>query len=236
MRFLDLRCLRGASIILVATALSTPLASEAASVPLKGAVRIDAGYEFACALLANGGVECWGKNDDGQLGDGFPLTFRPTSRLVSGLSSGVTAIGLGATHACAILNGGAVKCWGGNASGQLGNGTSGGNEPLPVDVAGLGGAATALALGYRHTCALMVDKTVRCWGDALGVGHGAASPQVTPLGHDVNNVKISVKLAVLIAILVIAFINRKRETVAAWVLPVIGGLTVVNILLATVWR
>ncbi|WP_214467857.1 hypothetical protein [Microbacterium flavescens] len=57
-----------------------------------------------------------------------------------------------------------------------------------------------------------------------------------PLGNDVNNVKISVKLVVLIAIIAIALINRKRETVAAWVLPVIGGLTVVNILLATVWR
>ncbi|MFB8387791.1 hypothetical protein ACFC3F_11700 [Microbacterium sp. NPDC055910] len=57
-----------------------------------------------------------------------------------------------------------------------------------------------------------------------------------PLGNDVNNAKISVKLAVLVAIIVIALINRKRETVASWVLPVIGGLTVVNVLLATVWR
>src|SRR5690349_13790809 len=57
-----------------------------------------------------------------------------------------------------------------------------------------------------------------------------------PLGHDVNNAKISVKLVVLIAIIVISFANRKRETVVVWVLPAIGGLTVVNILLATVWR
>lgn len=57
-----------------------------------------------------------------------------------------------------------------------------------------------------------------------------------PLGNEVNNAKISVKLAVLVAILVIALVNRKRETVAAWVLPTIGGLTVVNVLLATVWR
>ena len=75
--------------------------------------------------------------------------------------------------------------------------------------------------------------------------HGAWTMLVTgvllvglqyPLGHEVNNAKVSVKLAVLIAILVIALVNRKREVVAAWVLPVIGGLTVVNILLATVWR
>ncbi|MFB8147711.1 hypothetical protein ACFC1W_13285 [Microbacterium sp. NPDC056003] len=57
-----------------------------------------------------------------------------------------------------------------------------------------------------------------------------------PLGNDVNNVKITVKLAVLIAIIVIALVNRKRETVAGWVLPTIGGLTVLNVVLATVWR
>lgn len=57
-----------------------------------------------------------------------------------------------------------------------------------------------------------------------------------PLGHDVNNAKIAVKLVVLIAIIVIAFVNRKRESVATWVLPAIGGLTVLNVVLATVWH
>jgi hypothetical protein len=75
--------------------------------------------------------------------------------------------------------------------------------------------------------------------------HGAWTMLVTgillvglqyPLGHEVNNLKISVKLLVLVAILVIALIHRKRETLAAWVLPTLGGLTVVNIVIATVWR
>ena len=75
--------------------------------------------------------------------------------------------------------------------------------------------------------------------------HGAWTMLVTgillvglqyPLGNEVNNVKVSVKLAVLVAIIVIALMNRKRESVAAWVLPTIGGLTVVNVILATVWR
>jgi len=57
-----------------------------------------------------------------------------------------------------------------------------------------------------------------------------------PLGHDVNNAKIAVKLLVLIAIIVIALVNRKRESVTTWVLPAIGGLTVLNVVLATVWR
>jgi hypothetical protein len=57
-----------------------------------------------------------------------------------------------------------------------------------------------------------------------------------PLGHDVNNAKIAVKLLVLIAIIVVALVNRKRESVTTWVLPAIGGLTVLNVVLATVWR
>jgi len=57
-----------------------------------------------------------------------------------------------------------------------------------------------------------------------------------PLGREPNNVKITVKLVVLIVILVLALVYRKRESVATWVMLAIGGLTVVNILLATVWR
>ncbi len=57
-----------------------------------------------------------------------------------------------------------------------------------------------------------------------------------PLGNDVNNVKITVKLAVLIAIVVIALVNRKKEKLATWVIPVLASLTVVNILIATVWK
>lgn len=75
--------------------------------------------------------------------------------------------------------------------------------------------------------------------------HGAWTMLVTgiilvglqyPIGNEVNNVKITVKLAVLVAILVIALVNRKRETLARWVLPALGALTVVNILIATVWK
>jgi hypothetical protein len=75
--------------------------------------------------------------------------------------------------------------------------------------------------------------------------HGAWTMLVTgvilvglqyPLGHDVNNVKIGIKLAVLVVILVIALVNRKRETVARWVVPVLGVLAVANILIATVWK
>jgi hypothetical protein len=169
--------------------LAVSLGAGAAQVPLNGAVALEAGGGFACALMSNGGVQCFGANDSGQLGDGLPTQNRIVANYVSGLSGGVAALGVsrggdrgGPAHACAVLSSdGSVKCWGSNAAGQLGNGASGANQPLPVSVIGLGGPATAVALGTEHTCALLADKTVRCWGDAVAVGHGAASPQPTPI-------------------------------------------------------
>ena len=79
-----------------------------------------------------------------------------------------TAIGSGHSHTCALLSDGTVKCWGPNDRGQLGNGT---NEfsSTPVTVSGTDGigfliGATAIAAGFNHTCALLSDGTVRCWG------------------------------------------------------------------------
>ena len=80
-----------------------------------------------------------------------------------------------------------------------------------------------------------------------GIMHGAWTMLVTGVllvgmayalgnGEYVNNTKITVKLVILIAIVVIALVNKKKETLAKWVLPAIGGLTIVNILLATVWK
>jgi hypothetical protein len=78
-----------------------------------------------------------------------------------------------------------------------------------------------------------------------GILHGAWLMLITgvalvglnyPLDVPVNNIKISVKLAVLIAIIVIALIHRKRQPLKTWVLPTIGALTVLNVFLATVWR
>ncbi len=76
------------------------------------------------------------------------------------------------------------------------------------------------------------------------IRHGAWTMLVTgvllvglqyPLGNEVNNVKITVKLAVLLAIIVIMLVNRRRETLARWVIPTLAGLTAANVVMATVW-
>src|SRR5262245_28459352 len=66
-----------------------------------------------------------------------------------------TKLTAGTSHTCAIVPGGTVKCWGANAFGQLGNGTTI-DSPTPITVAGLGGFAVSITAGDNHTCALLV--------------------------------------------------------------------------------
>lgn len=132
-----------------------------------------------CALLNTGAVKCWGSNSDGQLGDGT-TTNRLTPVTVSGLGSGVSAIAVGANHSCAVLNTGAVKCWGNNQYGKLGDGTKT-SSSVPIDVSGLSSGVSAITAGANHTCALLRSGGVKCWGDAGKTGDGSGLERVTPV-------------------------------------------------------
>lgn len=105
---------------------------------------------------------CWGTNKKGELGDGKSKdSFDPVP--VSGLHTGVKSIVSGDHHVCALTNGGAVKCWGDNGVGQLGDGTTM-LRRTPVEVAGRGFGVSAIAAGCNHTCAI-VSGDVYCWGE-----------------------------------------------------------------------
>lgn len=129
-----------------------------------GSRAIASGREHTCAITSNGAVKCWGYNGFGQLGDGTTTT-RLTPVDVSGLSSGGVAIAAGSNHTCALNSAGAVKCWGSNRYGQLGDGSNWTITRLaPVDVSGLSSGVVAIAAGESHTCAVTSAGAVKCWG------------------------------------------------------------------------
>jgi alpha-tubulin suppressor-like RCC1 family protein len=154
---------------------------------VSGAAAVATNGADACAVLSSGAVECWGNNLDGELGNGTVASANTGGSSVPTMVSGLTratAVAVGGNgYACALLLDGAVECWGYNARGQLGNGsTTDSTTPVPVaDVTG----AVAIAAGEYHTCALMADGTVACWGDNLygELGLGTSSgPQACVSG------------------------------------------------------
>jgi alpha-tubulin suppressor-like RCC1 family protein len=126
------------------------------------ATAVVAGNRHACALTREGGVKCWGSNSNGQIGDGTP-NHKAAPVDVVGLTSGVSAIASGSQYVCALTDGGAVKCWGHNDAGQLGDGTTE-DRTTPVDVSGLERGVTAIAAGENDTCAVTDSGAVECWG------------------------------------------------------------------------
>jgi alpha-tubulin suppressor-like RCC1 family protein len=105
-----------------------------------GVTAIAAGLNHTCALMAGGGVKCWGYNAYGQLGNGTTNIWGNATPVdVSGLMSGVSAIGAGSDYSCAAIASGGIKCWGRNGSGALGDCTFNNFRTTPVDVVGFGG-------------------------------------------------------------------------------------------------
>lgn len=147
-----------------------------------GVSAIAVGELHVCAVKA-GAALCWGYNTSQQVGDGKATSPRYVPAQVVGLGSGVVDVVAGAAHSCALLEGGAVKCWGANDWGQVGNGdTSKADVATPVDVVGLGSDVATLSAGYIHTCAVKLDGKVFCWGgnDQGQIGDGTKDIAWTP--------------------------------------------------------
>lgn len=174
---------------------------------ITNALDIATGPYHDCVLLSDGKIKCWGANYAGQLGDG---TTTPSTNPVSvkGISN-ATKISVGTGHSCAILKDNTMECWGENVYGQLGIGTHDGPETCssnlsgtscsrtPVTVTGANNAIQ-IAAGAFHTCAVLLDGKVKCWGMSLygQLGNGRNSENCSgfscssvPVFAVVNNAK-----------------------------------------------
>ncbi|WP_177428652.1 RCC1 domain-containing protein, partial [Candidatus Venteria ishoeyi] len=153
-------------------------------VGLAGSVTsVSAGESHTCVLVS-GGVQCWGGgNYYGQLGNGS-TTDSTTPVNVTGLSSGVVGLSAGHNHTCAILSNGSVKCWGNNNGWMLGdeNSINESKQTSPVSVTGLADTVSIIAAGRGHTCALLTNGTMQCWGSngAGQLGNGSHDAELTP--------------------------------------------------------
>jgi hypothetical protein len=124
------------------------------------AIQVAIGGSSACAVLADGTVQCWGDNTYGELGDGT-REARLVPVAVVGLT-GVSKVDVGDAHACARKADGTVWCWGSGSNGALGNGNQI-NQLTPVQV---GPMPPALEVGTSggNTCAVAQDGGLWCWG------------------------------------------------------------------------
>ncbi len=145
-------------------------------------VTLAAGDEHTCVALADGRVQCWGGNANGQLGNGHAsFTTHPTPVFVSGLAGKVMDLAAGGWHTCALLEDGRVQCWGANNTGQLGDGTT--TDRARATTVSLPGPATWITAGCNHTCALLADGRMYCWGwNPYGqLGDGTTTSSSSPV-------------------------------------------------------
>jgi len=157
----------------------------------EAAVDVSAGYYHACAVLSGGGVRCWGYNNAGQLGDGsnvnssVPVTVRDDTTPSYPPLDEIVAVACGSNFSCSLKQGtGEAWCWGGNANGQLGDGTTSSHfRASPVRYSAGGTVVRGfvkITAGNNHACGVK-DNTV-CWGrgDYGQLGNNSTSDSLVP--------------------------------------------------------
>ncbi|WP_413613150.1 Calx-beta domain-containing protein [Bdellovibrio sp. HCB-110] len=138
---------------------STPVNVTAAT----GIASLSLGSSTTCAVLSDSRAKCWGVNSFGQYGNGRNSMTRTLPIDTANLPSGAKDATAGQIHNCAVTSTGGAVCWGDNPEGQLGNGTQI-KSLSPVPVIGLTAGVVALEAGFYHTCAVMINGGIKCWG------------------------------------------------------------------------
>ena len=145
------------------------------------------GSGHSCAILDNGSAMCWGLDNYGQLGDGGDATNRnkPTTYVSIEDGQSVTQIYAKQSRTCIVLNDNTANCWGFNEDGQAGDDSTNTYKSPSAKVQFPDGKRVkSMGMGLKHTCAILEDDTLTCWGldshGALGNGNSDTSDKYTP--------------------------------------------------------
>ena len=181
---------------------------------LHTAKQIRTGSEFACVLLENDSVKCWGRNSFGALGQGHTVNLGDNIGemgdnlpIIDFGTRRVQSISASMYSACALFDSGNITCWGYNTDGELGQGHT---RNLGDDAGEMGAALTNINLGsghtakviyisYPHTCAILDDNSIKCWGGnssgELGYGDTVArGAAINQMGNDLPKVNLGSNL------------------------------------------
>ena len=147
---------------------------------LNNAIQISAGGSHVCALVSNGSVHCWGEASNNQLGYGSTSDRDTPGGPIPDLGN-VVQISAGSFHNCALVSNGSVHCWGVGVNGRLGYGDAMDRSSPGAPIPGLENV-TQVSAGNGHTCALVSNGSVHCWGYGTEgqLGYGATSERMTP--------------------------------------------------------
>ncbi|RKT79936.1 alpha-tubulin suppressor-like RCC1 family protein [Terracoccus luteus] len=144
--------------------------------------RVVVGFRHTCVLTRTGGVQCWGDDTYGQLGRGTSGASSAVPQWVSGLRSGVASLSAGEDHTCVVTTAGAVRCWGSNTWGMLGDATTV-DRSTPVTPTALTSGMRSVSAGAQQTCAQRTIGAVLCWGwnGSGGLGDGTTTDRLSPV-------------------------------------------------------
>lgn len=151
-----------------------------------GVKQVAAGYYHACAVLTDGKLRCWGRNEQGETGFDVSSTVIPTPMEVPGLSN-VQMVATTFATTCVLLADKSIKCFGSNQSGELGNGVGSDmtTHSTPTAVVGINDATFLAGSSAGHFCAIVTGGAIKCWGSngsgELGSGSVAAGISATPV-------------------------------------------------------
>ncbi len=131
-----------------------------------------------CVVRMGGQVACWGRNVNGELGTAASNSFTATPSEVPGLRGPAQAIAAGDGFSCALMQSGAIMCWGKSGKGQLGTGVPSAPSQPPLPVVGIIDAR-AVSAGAEHVCAVLDGGYVNCWGSGANGRLGIPSCDTT---------------------------------------------------------